>query len=286
MINRTVLERIVDAALNEDIGSGDVTSEAVTPAGAWAAAVIVAKQQGVLAGIPVAAAVFARVDSDLRIESLAPEGERVQVGQTVARLEGSARAILTGERTALNFLQRLSGVATAAAAFTAACAGTRARIVDTRKTAPGLRALDKYAVRVGGASNHRWGLYDGVLIKENHIRAGGGITRAVASARAHAPHTLRIEVECESLDQVEECLAAGVDIIMLDNMTTRRLADAVRIIDGRATVEASGNMTLARIPEVAATGVDLISVGALTHSTAALDLSLQITDWRGTDIVV
>lgn len=275
-----VMERVVAAALAEDIGDGDITTEAVVPLGAWASAVVVAKETGVLAGLPIAQAVFHQIDSDLEFRGICPEGSPVERGAHVLSVEGSARSILTAERTALNFLQRLSGIATAASAYVSACAGTNARIVDTRKTAPGLRALDKYAVRIGGASNHRAGLYDGVLIKENHIRAGGGIGPTIAAARRRAPHTSKVEVECDTLQAVREALEAAADIILLDNMSTEMMAEAVSIIRGRALVEASGNMALDRIAEVATTGVDLISVGALTHSVVALDLSLQITSWR------
>ena len=279
-MNKAIIERIVDTALEEDLGAGDITTEAVVPDGAWASAEILTREAGVLAGLPVAAVVFRRLDSDLRFAGLCTDGSRIEAGMTIARVEGSARSILTAERTALNFLQRLSGVASTAAAYAAACGSARVRIVDTRKTAPGLRLLDKYAVRVGGAFNHRAGLYDGVLIKENHIRAGGGITRAIAAARRHAPHTVKIEVECDTLDQVDEAVGAGADIILLDNMTVNEMAEAVRKVDGKALLEASGNMTLSRIPDVAAAGVDFISVGALTHSVRALDLSLEITGWR------
>lgn len=279
-MNLAVIERVVAAALAEDIGDSDITTEAVVPAAAWASAIVVAKEGGILAGLPIAEAVFRGVDPALDFRSLVSEGASVERGVHVLQVEGSARSILTAERTALNFLQRLSGIATAASVYVAACTGTQARIVDTRKTAPGLRALDKYAVRMGGASNHRAGLYDGVLIKENHIRAGGGISLTIAAARQRAPHTAKIEVECDSLAAVQEALGAEADIILLDNMSTEMMTEAVKIIGGMALVEASGNMTLERIPEVARTGVDLISVGALTHSVIALDLSLQITSWR------
>lgn len=279
-MNRAALEKIVDAAIEEDVGLGDITTEAVVPVDTWAAAEIVARQEGVIAGLPVAALVFARVDSRVQFIKVRSDGQRVQCGDVVAKMEGPAAAILTAERTALNFLQRLSGIATVSADYVAACAGTSARILDTRKTVPGLRMLDKYAVRMGGASNHRVGLFDGVLIKENHIRAGGGIARAVLAARERAPHTAKIEVECEDLEQVDEALKAKADVILLDNMSIEQITGAVRQINGQALVEASGEMTLARVPEVARTGVDFISVGALTHSVRALDLSLEITSWR------
>jgi nicotinate-nucleotide pyrophosphorylase (carboxylating) len=279
-MNQAILDNAVAAALAEDVGLRDITTESVVPAGAWAAAAILSREQGVLAGLPAARVVFRQVDPVVSFEEVREEGAVIQPGEVVARVEGPARSILTAERTALNFLQRLSGIATMASRCQQACAGASARVVDTRKTAPGLRALDKYAVRVGGAFNHREGLFDGVLIKENHIRAGGGIARAVASARRNAPHTLRIEVECDTLDEVGQAISAGAEIILLDNMSTSDMREAVRRIAGRAVVEASGNVTLDRIPEVASTGVDLISVGALTHSVQALDLSLEITSWR------
>ena len=279
-MNLLPLQRIISQALEEDIGLGDITTEAVVPQGAWASAKILARQPGVLCGIDVARAVFLTLSADIAFTAPRGDGDKLGVNDLAAQIEGDARAILMGERTALNLLQRLSGIATTTFRYVAACEGTKARIVDTRKTAPGLRMLDKYAVRVGAGFNHRVGLYDGVLIKENHIRAGGGITRAVEAARTRAPHTVRVEVECENLEQVLEAIHAGAEIILLDNMSTVDLKRAVDLVAGRALVEASGNMTLPRIPEVAATGVDLISVGALTHSVTALDLSLQITGWR------
>ena len=279
-MNQTRAAQIVADALAEDIGDGDITTEAVVPAGASASAEIISHQSGLLAGLPVAEIVFKQLNSSLDFLPLLHDGDCIQPGSIVARVEGDAGSILTGERAALNFLQRLSGIASMTSRFVQACAGTSSRIVDSRKTAPGLRTLDKYAVRVGGARNHRFGLYDGVLIKDNHIRAGGGITRAVASARARAPHTVRVEVECETLAQVDEAILAGADIVLLDNMSTAEMSVAVKTIAGKALVEASGNMTLQRIPEVAAVGVDIISVGALTHSVTALDLSLEIVAWR------
>lgn len=273
---------IVDLALDEDIGTGDVTTLATVPAGTHASGIVLAKDTGVVSGIEVARFVFARVDPSVRFEPIVADGDAVTPGTTMVRISGPARSLLTAERTALNLLQRLSGVATLTATYVAATAGTVARIVDTRKTTPGLRLLEKQAVVHGGGSNHRFGLADGVLIKDNHLAAVGGpdrITKAIASARAHAPHTLRIEVEVATLTEFDDALAAGADIILLDNMDTNTMREAVgrRAAAGSsALLEASGGITLPRIPEIAATGVDLISVGALTHSAPALDISLDL----------
>lgn len=267
-------------ALAEDVGRGDVTTDATIPAGARARGRIFAKTDGVIAGLPMAELVFREMDPSVRIDREAQDGERVTRGQTLLRLDGDARALLTAERTALNFLGRLSGVATLAARCAAATSGTRARVVDTRKTTPGLRALEKYAVRMGGAGNHRAGLDDGILIKDNHITAAGGIGVAVARARAHASHLLKVQCECETLLQVQEALSVGVDAILLDNMSLDQMRDAVAIIrtqDERVVIEASGNVGAdpERIAAVAMTGVDLISSGALTHSAPAFDVSLE-----------
>ncbi len=275
----------VRRALVEDIGRGDVTTEATIPADAQASGRILARQAGVVAGLPMAALAFRLLDPDVMIEQVTPDGTHVEAGATLARLAGNARALLTAERTALNFLGRLSGIATQAAQCAAAVAGTRAAIVDTRKTTPGLRALEKYAVRMGGARNHRAGLDDGILIKDNHIAAAGGIGTAVARARAHASHLLRIEVECESEEQILEALAAGAEVILLDNMSVERLRAAVTLIRERApdtVIEASGGIGTdpERLAMVAATGVDLISLGALTHSAPTLDVSLEFDPGR------
>ena len=275
---RSVVQEAVQRALAEDVGPGDVTTQATVRAGARCRAEIVAKADGVLAGLPVAEAVFRALDPGTEFEALATEGERIAPGQAVAWLAGAARAVLTGERTALNFLQRLSGIATAAARYVAAVAGTGARICDTRKTAPGLRALEKYAVAVGGAANHRAGLYDGILIKDNHIRAAGGIAEAVRRARRAAHQLLRIEVEVQDEEQLREALAAGAEVVMLDNMSPLQVYRAVALIAGRCQVEVSGGVTLEAVRRYAECGVDFISVGALTHSAAALDLSLEITE--------
>jgi nicotinate-nucleotide pyrophosphorylase (carboxylating) len=268
---------IVRNALAEDIGPGDITSETTVPASAVAVGTFIAKAHGVVAGLWLPRLVFAELDSRIVYEELVEEPAAVVARQHLARVHGPARAVLGGERVALNFLQRMSGIATMANEAARAVAGTRTRIVDTRKTSPGLRALEKYAVRAGGASNHRFGLYDMVLIKDNHIRLAGGIAAAVSAARHGAGPMVKVEVEAATLDQVREALAAGADLIMLDNMDVPAMAEAVRLIDGRALVEASGNITIATCGEVArATGVDLISMGALTHSYRSLDISLEL----------
>ncbi|MDR0917107.1 MAG: carboxylating nicotinate-nucleotide diphosphorylase [Oscillospiraceae bacterium] len=266
----------IRAALREDIGTGDITTESCVPESARSVGVFVAKADGVICGIDIAERVFALVDGQIKLVKRVSDGENVKKGDVIAEISGSSRGILTGERVALNLLQHLSGVATAAYHASQAVAGTRAKIVDTRKTTPGMRVLEKYAVRVGGASNHRFGLSDGVLIKDNHIKAAGGITQAVTAARNAAPHTLKIEVECETRDMVREALECRAEIIMLDNMTNAEMRECVALIAGRALVEASGNMGERDLRAVADTGVDFISIGALTHSVAALDISLKL----------
>jgi nicotinate-nucleotide pyrophosphorylase (carboxylating) len=268
------IERIIKTALEEDLGLGDVTTEATIPPGGSARADLVAKEDFTLAGLDVAAMVFRRLDPSVSFEKISADGHRVRKGEVVAWIKGSPAVLLQGERVALNLLQRMSGIATMTAAYVAETSGTNATIVDTRKTVPGLRALDKYAVRMGGGCNHRIGLFDGVLIKENHIDAAGGITAAVERARQRVPHTLKIEVETTSMDEVEEALAVKADIIMLDNMSLEQMRKGVELIAGRALVEASGNVTQERVAAIAETGVDLISVGALTHSVKAADISM------------
>jgi nicotinate-nucleotide pyrophosphorylase (carboxylating) len=268
-------------ALEEDIGAGDVTTLATVPAGTRSAGQIVAREAGVVAGLPVVAAVFHLLDPMVAVTALVAEGAAVAAGAALATVSGDARAILTGERTALNYLGHLSGIATLAARCAQAVTGTGARIVDTRKTTPSLRALEKYAVRMGGASNHRFGLSDGVLIKDNHIKAAGGITVAVEGARRLASHLLRIEVECETAAEVREALAAGADVILLDNMPLAVLRDAVRLVRTHSPgvkIEASGGIGTdpERLRAVAETGVDFISLGALTHSAPNFDVSLEL----------
>jgi nicotinate-nucleotide pyrophosphorylase (carboxylating) len=269
------LDEIVARALAEDLGDGDVTTAATVPAAARASALITQKAPGVLFGFDAAEEAFRALDPGAEIERLAREGEWRERGD-VLRIEGRARALLSAERTALNFLQRLSGVATMAARCVAAIEGTDARILDTRKTTPGLRKLEKAAVAAGGATNHRAGLYDAILIKENHATLAGGVGEAVRRAREAAPG-LPLEVECRTLAEVDEALAAGARSILLDNMSTDQLREAVEHVAGRAQLEASGGVTLETLKAVAATGVNFVSVGALTHSAPALDLSLILT---------
>lgn len=268
------IDRIIRTALQEDIGPGDITTLATIEPGTTSRAELVAKEDFVLAGIEVARRVFALLDETVAFEKLREDGSRVRRGDVLAWLKGEAGVLLQGERVALNLLQRMSGIASHTAAFMQELEGTKAAVVDTRKTTPGLRVLEKYAVRIGGGRNHRTSLYDGVLIKENHVAAAGGIAVAVARARERASHTLRVEVETRNLAEVEEALAAGADVIMLDNMKPDMLREAVALIDGRAISEASGGVTLETVRAIAETGVDLISVGALTHSSPAVDISM------------
>jgi nicotinate-nucleotide pyrophosphorylase (carboxylating) len=269
---------IIDLALREDIGGGDTTSVATVPAGLQAQGTLLAKAPGVISGLEVAREVFRRVDPSVTFTPLVHDGQRVEAKIPIATVAGPARSLLASERVALNLLQRLSGVATVTARFVDAVCGTRARIVDTRKTTPGLRALEKAAVRHGGGHNHRFGLTDGVLIKDNHLAAVGGpdrVARAIALAREAAPHTLRIEVEVTTLQELAEALEAGADVVMLDNMDVETMREAVEMTAGRALLEASGGVSLDTVAVIAATGIDLISVGALTHSAPALDISLD-----------
>ncbi len=269
---------LLDLALREDIGGGDVTSIATVSAERHAHGTFVAKAAGVISGLDLAADAFRRVDDEVIFTPLVADGDRVAAMSTIATVQGPARGILAGERVVLNFLQRLSGIATLTARYVDTVRGTGAEIVDTRKTTPGMRALEKAAVRHGGGRNHRFGLTDGVLIKDNHLAAVGGphrVQSAVSLARSRAPHTLRIEVEVTTLEELAEALAAGADIVMLDNMDIPAMREAVAMTGGRALLEASGGVTLETISGIAATGVDLISVGALTHSAPALDISLE-----------
>jgi nicotinate-nucleotide pyrophosphorylase (carboxylating) len=276
-----LLDRLIDLALEEDLGTGDVTTQALIPPDLMGEAHIRAKQDLVVAGLPLAARVFHQVDSNLVFEPQVEEGSQAAAGTVLARLSGPVAAILTGERTALNFLQRLSGIATFTRQMVGLIAGAQAALVDTRKTTPGWRVLEKYAVRLGGARNHRAGLYDGVLIKNNHITAAGSITQAVHQARQEAHHLLKIEVEVTDLPGLEEALAAGADVILLDNMDEAAMTQAVKLTAGRAWLEASGSMSAARLVQVAATGVNLISMGALTHSAPAVDIHLRLVKtWK------
>lgn len=273
-MNPIVLDPILRRALEEDIGTGDVTTQATIQPGVQASAELVAKEDFVLSGIGVAQRVFYLLSPETAFEKLIEDGQMVKRGDVLAWIKGDAAVLLQGERVALNFLQRMCGVATLTAAFVKQIEETGAVVVDTRKTTPGLRILEKYSVRMGGGGNHRMALYDAVLIKENHISAAGGIATAVNRARQSVPHTQKIEVEVRDQAEVTEALEAGADILLLDNMSIEELSAAVKMIDGRAVTEASGGINLDSIREIAETGVDLISVGALTHSYHAVDISM------------
>ena len=277
MTMRLIIEPIVRAALLEDLGrAGDITTEAVVPAEATVEAVIAARQPGVLAGLDAALLAFELLDPTLRIERLCEDGDRISRGEGVANLSGRAWGVLSAERAALNLLSRMSGVATATRVLADAIAGYKAKIVCTRKTTPGLRMLEKEAVRLGGGANHRFGLDDAMLIKDNHVALAGGVRQALERARRHAGHLVKIELEVDTLDQLAEALEVGVDAVLLDNMPPETLRRAVSMVDGRAVTEASGRITLETAPAIAATGVDLISSGWITHSAPILDLGLDI----------
>ncbi len=271
-----LIEPLVRAALVEDLGrAGDITTDAVVPADVEAEARFVARQGGVVAGLDLAALAFRLVDPRLDFRMLKGDGSAVEPGRMVAIVTGPARGILTAERTALNFVSRMSGIASATAAITAAIAGHKARIVCTRKTTPGLRAIEKYAVRAGGGANHRFGLDDAVLIKDNHIAIAGGVRPALGRARAAIGHLVKIEIEVDTLRQLDEVLAVGADAVLLDNMDVATLAEAVEMVGGRMITEASGRVDVKSAPAIAGTGVDLISVGWLTHSAPILDIGLD-----------
>lgn len=272
-----IIREVVRRALDEDIGNGDLTTVATVTADARAEGVIIARAAGVIAGLPVAAAVFAELDEQVRFEPLVVDGAQVAPGAAVAHICGPARPILSGERVALNFLQQLSGVATATQLIVAQLDGTQARLLDTRKTVPGLRALQRYAVRAGGGTNHRFNLFDGVLIKENHIAAAGGIEPALARAQAAVGPFTPIEIEVETLDQLRRAIGGGAHMVLLDNMTPAELRRAVELAAGRVLLEASGDITVEQARAVAETGVNYMSSGALTHSAKALNLSLRLT---------
>ncbi len=269
-------EELIALALKEDIGPGDITTDNIVNPTSPGTGVITAKEELVLAGINVAAKVFAALEPEMTVDPNYEDGDHVPAGSVVVNITGTLANLLKSERTALNFLQRLSGIATQTRAYVTAVAGTSVKLVDTRKTIPGWRTLEKYAVRMGGAHNHRMGLYDGVLIKDNHIAAAGGITEAVERVRRTISHLVKVEVETTTLEEVKEALAAGADTIMLDNMDTIQIRKAVALIDHRALVEISGGVTKSRLAELARTGVDIISIGALTHSAVAVDLSMRI----------
>jgi nicotinate-nucleotide pyrophosphorylase (carboxylating) len=272
-----VAETIVRAALLEDLGrGGDLTTDAIVEPDRQATAQVVARRGGIACGLPFAALAFRLLDDAIVVTARAGEGERIEPGGVAATIAGKARAILTGERTALNILGRLSGIATATRRLVDLIAGTHAKIADTRKTTPGLRALERYAVTCGGGTNHRFGLDDAILIKDNHLALAGSVRSAIDAARLRAGHTIKIEVEVENLEQLREALEQPIDAVLLDNMTPEQLAQAVRTVNGRVITEASGGVTEANVAEIARTGVDIISVGAITHSAPAMDFSLEV----------
>lgn len=274
-MNTIILDNIIKNALEEDLAWGDITTQSTIPDGSYSNARLIAKEAGILCGLDVFERVMKTVDNTILVQKHFKDGDRIDKGDILATIQGSSKSILSAERVALNLLQRMSGISSATSAIVAKVATTKTKIADTRKTTPGLRMLEKYAVRIGGGSNHRYNLADGVLIKDNHIKAAGTITNAVNAARAYIPHTVKIEVETESLEQVQEALSCGADIIMLDNMDNTTMKKAVQLIAGRALTEASGNMGEKDLLEVAQTGVDIISIGALTHTVKAMDISLR-----------
>lgn len=278
MINKLYIEKFVKDALLEDMGTGDITTLASIPADTITNGKFTAKEDGIICGIEVAASVFSILDGSIVFTAHKKDGEKVKAGDIIAEISGNAVNILTGERTAINILQHMSGIATMTAAAVEKVSGTKAKICDTRKTTPLLRVFEKYAVKTGGGYNHRFNLADGVLIKDNHIKAAGGIKQAVDSVRNNIPHTLKIEVECETMEEVMEALEAKADIIMLDNMTSEEMKKAVEMIGDRAVTEASGNMGDKDLTQVASTGVDYISIGALTRSVRSIDISLKFNN--------
>ena len=271
-----LIDKIIEQALLEDIGTGDITTESIIPSNLKAKGIMKTSEEGVVAGLDIACLVFQKLDSEIIFQEKTKDGTKVARGKELAEITGPARTILKGERVALNFLQRMSGIATITSKFCQEVKDFPVRIVDTRKTTPGLRILEKYAIRMGGGYNHRFGLYDAVLIKDNHIALAGGIKSAINSVRKQISHTIKIEVEVENLSQLQEALEMKVDIIMLDNMDLNTMKKAVEIAKGKTLIEASGGVTLERVKEIAQTGVDLISVGALTHSVKSLDISMEI----------
>ena len=280
MVEINIIKRIIDTALSEDIGHGDITSSLLIPEDIPAKGIITAEDDIVLAGLAVAEEVFKRLDGAAVFEGLASDGDSVKAGTVISRVSGNGRALLTGERVALNFLQRLSGIAALSKRYADAVRGLPVRISDTRKTTPGLRTLEKYAVRAGGCFNHRYGLFDGILIKENHIALTSGVEEAVSAAKMKSPHTIKVEVEVKNLEEVKAAVKCKADIIMLDNMDIAMMKEAVEIIRGQSDreilIEASGGMSLDRVRDVALTGVDIISVGALTHAAAWVNISMDI----------
>jgi nicotinate-nucleotide pyrophosphorylase (carboxylating) len=275
MLPRYLVDDLVVGALAEDIGRGDLTTDTLIDADAMGSARLVAREAGVVAGIDFAAAAFRSLDPDIEFTVVAGDGQAVAAGATIARIAGKTRALLSGERVALNFMTHMSGIATLTARYVAAVGARQTRIVDTRKTLPGLRVVEKYAVRQGGGANHRFGLDDAVMIKDNHVVAAGGIASAVGRVRTATGHMVTICCEVDRIDQIEDALSAGVDVLLLDNMTPAQLTAAVKLIAGRATTEASGNVSLETVDAIAATGVDVISIGRLTHSAPSLDIALD-----------
>ena len=272
----SIVQSLIQTALDEDIGSGDITTDNLIDPMREGEGVIIAKEPLVLAGVDVARQVFHRLDPSIVFEPLAEDGAAIDVRQTIIKVRGKFAALLKGERTALNFLQRLSGIATHVRAYVQLAGDTSAQIVDTRKTTPGWRVLEKYAVRIGGARNHRMGLYDGVLIKDNHIAAFGGVKRSIAHVRSKVSHLIKIEVEVTNMEEVKEAVEAGAEIIMLDNMDAEQIRTAVAFIDKRAVVEVSGGITKTNLKQMIDTGVDIISIGALTHGAGSVDISMKI----------
>lgn len=276
-IDKNILEESLRLWLREDIGHGDISTMLTVPAGIMGKGRFVMKEDGVICGLSVAAMTFSIVDEGITLTPMVEEGQAVKKGEIIAEVSGDLGKIMAGERVALNLLQRLSGISTRTRAFVNEVQGYSAKVLDTRKTTPGLRFLEKYAVTVGGGQNHRFGLFDGILVKDNHIKAAGGITKALELLSKSAPHYLAVQVEVETLEELREALDHRVPAILLDNMTTEMMAEAVKITAGRAKLEASGNMTVEKAREVAATGVDYISAGSLTHSVKALDISLKVS---------
>ena len=276
MQHDTLINKLIDLAIEEDIAHGDISTNAIIPVETSATAELKAKADGVISGLTIIKRVFERFEQNINWCPLVQDGTHVKKGDIILRIEASYRTLLLGERLALNILQRMSGIATETARYVRELEGTQTQLLDTRKTAPGLRVLDKMAVHQGGGSNHRMGLYDMIMLKDNHIKIAGGVPNAIRQARANLPLSIKLEVETTTLEEVQQAIDHGADIIMLDNMDNETMAKAVQLIAGRAKTEASGNMTISRLKEVAATGVDYISVGALTHSVKAMDISMNI----------
>ena len=277
MNKESLIEALIDLAIEEDIESGDISTDAIIPVKSKATAMMTAKADGVISGLEVIRKVYERFEDDFGWKEFVHDGDKVKKGDRILEIKAGYRTLLYGERLSLNILQRMSGIATATAKYVAELEGTGTVLLDTRKTAPGMRILDKMAVKDGGGKNHRMGLYDMIMLKDNHIKIAGGIPAAVAAVRKNLPLSIKLEVETTTLEEVRQAIEAGADIIMLDNMDTATMAEAVKLIGGKAKTEASGNMSIPRLKEVAATGVDYISVGALTHSVTALDISMNIT---------